>query len=420
MRLLEVLHMAGVFLRANFSLPFSCATGVHPWLLDDEVRRTPDTPLKRPLRAAKHTRAKTEGMRVKVGSRLTVIVVGRKRPETGKPMSSVVARIAMIAFTLLPFRAVAEPVTLKLAFFGSDRSMTYRAAVQPFIEAVNAEGRGLVEIVLYSGGVLGREIAQQPEVVLNGTADIAFVVPGYSPDRFPGTSVVELSGMFRDTREGTLTYTGLSAANVLKGYEDFVVLGAYVTQPESIHARSPITSIDDLKGKRIRVNNASETAAFNKLGAVPVPMQITQIAGAVSSGAIDGAAVPLTPLSDYGIKRVATHHYMLGTSGAPLALLINRKVFDALPKQVQVLILKYSGEWAAARFIEAYDRSDTDILQQLQSDPKRTVIFPSSSDIERAQTVFKSVIADWLKDNSYHQVLLTVTENELARMRAVR
>lgn len=63
--------------------------------------------------------------------------------------------------------------------------------------------RGLVKTVLYAG-VLGREIAQQPQTILDGKADIAFVVPGYTPDRFPDNSAVELPGLFTGTREAPL------------------------------------------------------------------------------------------------------------------------------------------------------------------------------------------------------------------------
>jgi TRAP-type C4-dicarboxylate transport system substrate-binding protein len=335
-------------------------------------------------------------------------------------MSKFLAICAVVSTTLLSCPAFAESIELKLAFFSSDRSSSYLGAVKPFVDAVNAEGKGVVTIVLYSGGVLGRDIAQQPDVVLDGKADIAFVVPGYTPERFTDNSVVELPGLFRDTREGTLVYTRLIALNALKGYENFVVLGAYVTEPESIHGRTPITSIDDLKGARIRVNNPSEAVALEKFGALPVPMEITRIAGAMSSGAIDAAAVSRTPLADYGIRRVAVHHYFLGTSGAPLALVMSRKKFEALPKQAQDVIRKYSGEWTATRFIESYDRFDEKVLEELKSDSKRTIVFPSSADLERAQGVFKSVTADWVRNNPYRQELLKMAESELAKMRAVR
>jgi hypothetical protein len=47
--------------------------------------------------------------------------------------------------TLLPLAALGEPIHLKLSFVSSDRTVLYRAAVKPF---VNAEGKGVpVEFV---------------------------------------------------------------------------------------------------------------------------------------------------------------------------------------------------------------------------------------------------------------------------------
>lgn len=359
-----------------------------------------------------HQRGETRHLKTQGDIRRTVV-------EKGSWMRKVLVRCTLFALALLPATADADSIPLKLAFFSSDRSTSYLAAVKPFVDAVNTEGKGLVQIVLYSGGVLGREISQQPQVVLDGNADIAFVVPGYLPDRFPDNSVVELPGLFRDTREATLVYTRLIAQNALRGYEDLVVIGAYVTEPATIHSRTPINSIDDLKGKRLRVNNSGEAAALEKLGAVPVRMEIIRIAAAISGGTIDGAAVPKTPLSDYGIKRVVTNHYFLNTSGSPLALVMNRKVFEALPNSAQNLIRKYGGEWTAARFIENYDSSDRMALEQLKSDPKRSLVFPSLSDLEQAQSVFKSVIADWLEKSTRNQQLLEKTEIELARLRTI-
>jgi TRAP-type C4-dicarboxylate transport system substrate-binding protein len=340
--------------------------------------------------------------------------------KIGKSMFKMTAPCAMFLFVLLPYAAVAEPIELKLAFFSSDQSMTYLAAIKPFVDAVNSEGHDQIKIVLYSGGVLGREISQQPDVVLDGTADIAFVVPGYTPARFPDNTVIELPGLFNDTREATLTYTRLIALNALTGYQSFFVIGAYVSEPETIHGRLPIASLADLKGQRIRVNNRIEAAALEKLGAIPVPMQITKVAAAVSSGEIDGAAVARTPLSDYGILRVATNHYFLGTSGAPLALLMNRAKFDALPKLVQDIIRKYSGEWSAAQFIETYDRSDIQILEHLRSDPNRKVVFPSPADLNTAHAAFKAVIAEWTTTSPHNSELLKLTETEIAKLRSTR
>jgi TRAP-type C4-dicarboxylate transport system substrate-binding protein len=338
----------------------------------------------------------------------------------GKSMIKVLARWALLLFALLPAPLVAEPITLKLAFFSSDRSLTYRGAIEPFIEAVNSEGKGLVKIDLYSGGILGKEIAQQPQVVLDGSADIAFVVPGYTPDRFPDNSVLELPGLLPDIREGTLVYTQLIAANALKGYEEFFVIGAFVTEPESIHSRAPIISVDDLKGKRIRVNNMGEGAALGRLGVIPVLMQITQISDAISKGSIDGAAVSISPLSDYGIKRVAVSHYFLETSGAPLVLLMNRKRFDSLPRPAQDIIRKYSGAWVAERFIETYEVAVAQVMKQLKSEPNRKLTFPTQSDLDVAHAAFKAVIAEWAAASPHHRELLELVKSDIAALRSSR
>ena len=100
-------------------------------------------------------------------------------------------------------------------------------------------------------------------------------------------------------------------------------------------------------------------------------------------------------LFEFGIARVATYHYSLPISPAPLALLMNRKTFDSLPTQAQDIIRKYSGEWAAARFIEARAATENQVIAQLKSDTRRKVIIPSPSDLEQAEAVFKTIIDEF-------------------------
>src|SRR5262245_59168623 len=128
---------------------------------------------------------------------------------------------------LLPAAASAQTATLKLSFYTSDRASVYHAPVKPFVEAVNADAKGLLEIEVYFGGTLEKSQAKQPQLVIDGGADIAFLIPGMTPDLFPDNVVVELPGLFRDMREATLTYTRLIGANALRGYQHFHVVGAF-------------------------------------------------------------------------------------------------------------------------------------------------------------------------------------------------
>src|SRR5215218_3224000 len=138
------------------------------------------------------------------------------------------AAIVILAWAWVP-SALAGPVTLKLAYFSSDRTTTYVAVVKPFLDAVNAGGQGIVQIEPHLSGVLGKEAAQQAELVLNGTADLAYAVAGMTRARFADNYIIEMPGFYRDMREATLVYTRLVAANALRGYEEFFVVGAFVT-----------------------------------------------------------------------------------------------------------------------------------------------------------------------------------------------
>src|ERR687891_2663408 len=98
--------------------------------------------------------------------------------DNGKALMRRLALFAVIAFAFFPLGAVAEPVKLKFAFFSSDRALLYRAAVKPFADGVNAEGLGALQIDVQFSGALGKDLAQQAQMVLDGAADLAFVVPG--------------------------------------------------------------------------------------------------------------------------------------------------------------------------------------------------------------------------------------------------
>jgi TRAP-type C4-dicarboxylate transport system substrate-binding protein len=335
-------------------------------------------------------------------------------------MFTMLCRCVLLSCALLSGAASAEPIKLKLAFFTSDRAVLYNGGVKPFVDAVNAEAKGLVEIEVFFSGVLGKAPAQQPQLVRDGVADMAYIVPGYTEGQFPDNAVIELPGLFRDQREASLVFTRMIAAKALRGYEDFVVINAFTAEPHSIHTRRPIASLDDLKGLRIRANNPTEAATFEKLGMHAIVMPVNQISEAISSGTIDGAAIPPAMLAEFGVGRLAGYHYIIHADAPSLALVMSRKTFEGLPEQAQDIIHKYSGEWAVARSNEFFEDINAKAMEQLKSDPKRKVIFPSQADQARIQAAFKSVIADWVGKSPRNRELLSMVEAEIAKIRSTR
>lgn len=329
-----------------------------------------------------------------------------------------IIRLAALACLLAPGWAAADPITLKLSFFTSDRSMAYQAVVKPFVDAVNREGGDRLRIQVYPSGSLGKVQKELPQLVLDGGADIAFIVPGQNPELFTDNAVIELPGLYRDAREASLVYTRLVHANLLAGYEGFFPVVTVATDPEPIHSRKNISSLSDIRGQKIRVNNPTGAVALAKLGALPIVLAFNETAPAISSGAIDGATIPTAQLFDVGVGRLVSNHYLLGTSSAPLTLLMNRRTFDELPNDAKNIIRKYSGEWAISRYADIMTRADEKVINEIKSDGRRHVVVPSASDQETAHKLFKSIVDDWSVNSVHNRALLKSTRDEITKIRA--
>jgi TRAP-type C4-dicarboxylate transport system substrate-binding protein len=117
---------------------------------------------------------------------------------------------------------------------------------------------------------------------------------------------------------------------------------------------------------------------------------------------------------------VTSYHYLIRVGLAPLAILMNKKKFDSLPIAGQDIIRKFSGEWLAVRFAEAFQANNDLVMKQFKSDPRRTTILPSQPDLDTAQAVFDKFIEEWQARNPRNMQLLTAVETELGKLRSAR
>jgi TRAP-type transport system periplasmic protein len=334
-------------------------------------------------------------------------------------MFKVLARCALFLLALLPGMANAEPIVLKFSFFTSDRSNIYQSAIKPFVDAVNDEGNGLIEIKMFFSGAISPVRAQQPQLVADDAADIAIVVPALSPDRFGDSAVMEMPGIYRDSLEASLVFTGLIEAGALEGFGDFFVIGAFLSGPENVNSRKPIATNEDLKDLTIRTNNEIQSAVLERLGAIPVLLPINQATDAVSRGKIDAATFPPSMLFEFGIGRVTNYHFMIQLGSVPIAVVMNRSKFASLPPAAQAIIREYSGQWLSERAAVALHVLDEQVLEQLiKSDPERKVSELPAADLASTQRVFASVVENWAATSPHNRELLTLARSEIVKLRS--
>jgi TRAP-type C4-dicarboxylate transport system substrate-binding protein len=331
---------------------------------------------------------------------------------------TIVTRLLAAALICAPAAAAAQPVKLKFATFSPDTERLYNTVKKPWVAAVNKDSGGAIEVELYPNGALGRAPQQQAQMVLDGVTDIGFIVPPFTPGRFPDSEVLELPGVFNDLAEGTRVYTRLVQSGVLADYGNFIPIAMWSTPPFSLHSNFPINSVKDLKGKKVRGSGVIQIESLKSLAAVPVGMPPTEVPEALSRRTIDASTSQPAVLYDFGLDRVTSHHYFVKLGIVPLAVVMNRQKFDSLPQAGQDAIRKHSLDWINRLYLDSMLEYDSSLVKKLQSDPKRKVVFPDAADQRAAQVAFEPVIKAWVAKSPRNAELYKALTAEIDKDRA--
>jgi TRAP-type C4-dicarboxylate transport system substrate-binding protein len=213
------------------------------------------------------------------------------------------------------------------------------------------EGRIKVELTAQSLGAPPRQM----QLAVDGIADIAWGVHSYTPGTYPLAEMVELpfigSGADKDSVAYWRVYkamfekTGMHPAGVH-------TLAVHVHPPGHVYnSKQAIKSVEDFKGLKLRTANASTTIAFEKFGAVPITMPVTQLRDSLSKGVVDGSMFTSEGFINFRIADLIKHGTLIegGLYSQSFFIVMNKRKWDSLPEQDRAAIDKLSGEALARR-----------------------------------------------------------------------
>ena len=325
---------------------------------------------------------------------------------------------AAILASLMTSGPVSSEEVLKLSFFASPKDPTYADVLLPWVEAINAEGKGVVRIDTFPGGALVRGPAAQAKAVSDGVADMAWVVPAYTPGRFPDNDVMELPGVIRDVRESSIAFRRLYDKGLLRGYDDFYVPLLATTHPYAIHTVDPVTTMDDLKGMKLRAGGPVASASMKALGVAPVGMPIPAVAENVSKGVLDGSGAEWNVMYAFKIIEVAKNHYMQRLGTVPLTVLFNKEKYQSLSAEARAIIDKHSGEALSRKFGDVHFAIQGMRLERTKSMKDHTIVMPDADEVARWNAVMGGVVDEWRATHPRGEELYSALVAELEAIRA--
>lgn len=252
------------------------------------------------------------------------------------------------------------------------------------------DGRVKVEVM---PKVIG-SLASQFDAVKNGIADIALVVNGYTPGRFPISEIGELPFLGDNAPITSPAYYRLYDSR-LKKYGEFKgvhVLSTFtVGSGHLFTAEKKINSVEDFSGLKIRNPSGSTLPLMDQLKMIPVQKSITETYELVSTGVVDGVIMPREAVEGYKLVEILPHFLQVpgGLYNSVLTLAVNERKWKSISEQDRESIMEISGETLAKTIGETYQRIDGRAVQAMKK---------NGSDVRIASPALTNNLASLLKE----------------------
>ena len=278
------------------------------------------------------------------------------------------AAVILSAATLIAGAAGAQAQTreLRYADFGPDRG-TRADAIKWMDSELRARSDGALGLnITWGGTLLGAKNAI--EGAGNGVADMASVVPVYEPGKLSAWRVSDIRPI-SDEYVGMMATYDLMTQNeaALADFEAQNVrfVANFTTGPSQLLSREPITSLDELKGKKIRATG-NFGKAFEENGAAAVSMSQPDVYQALSTGTIDGTASYAYVINSYKQYEVANNLTTINMGqNLGWGIVINNRVWASLKPEQQELLTQLGRDTTLYLAQKMYE-SRTTIMEKLR------------------------------------------------------
>lgn len=226
-------------------------------------------------------------------------------------------------------------------------------------EVAEKESGGKLKLEIFPSSQLGaqREMWQNVQAgliagIVDPTASIANFVPQFAVLDLPYLAQ-NPDQAFR-LLDGPVVEKELTALAPAAGFR---VVHYWEITFRNVYTRAPVNSINDLKGRKIRViPNPTFIALFRGMGAAPTPMAFGELYTALQQGVVDGAendAVTYFSTKHFEVAKnyALTNHLMLINT-----LFFSEKQWQRMPENLRAVLSKASLEGRKATLEERRTR----------------------------------------------------------------
>lgn len=303
-------------------------------------------------------------------------------------------------FTLvIATNGLAKTYELKVASPFPPMQVITRTIIKPWAAEIEKVSKGKIKAKLFLGGSLGKAPAHY-DLAAKGIVDISYHLHDYTPGRFPLTSVFSLPFMTPSAKLASeaMWKTFQEEPDFNKEYKDVKVLALFCHPGGDFHtAKQPVRKVEDFSGLKIRSANSFVNEALKLWRATPVSMPITETYQAMQRGVVDGTVLPWEGIGVFKLDEVTKYSTITDFYTMTMTIVMNKKKWDSLPKDVQQMIESTTGLAMSIRAGEEFDKTDVPFRKRALSKGIEEIILPAS-EITKLKDLTMPMRDKWVND----------------------
>lgn len=302
---------------------------------------------------------------------------------------------AVVGLMLAANSAAADTVKFTFASTNGPKDFSSQAVVR-WQQAMKEASGGELDMTYIPGGALGGDQQLLQQLATN-EIQLHVAGPVVVHKLLKAYQCMEAEFVYDDVDHGYRVWTGALGEEVSKALEDeygITIVGVGLRGARQLTANKPMKTPADLAGVKIRVTNPLRTEVFAAYGALPGPLPVSELYGALRQGVFDAQENPIPTIWGNKFYEVQKSINLTGHVISYYVITANKSFVDSLDEGHRKIFEETLAE--SVSWLNEKVRSDTDSLLEKMKAEGVEVVEP---DVAAFREIAAPIVAAFAAEN---------------------
>lgn len=266
--------------------------------------------------------------------------------------------------------------------------------------AIKEASNGRIVINNFHGGSLGGP-KDSYNMVVDGTVDIAWGLPSFSPGLFPATDAIALPfiGVKTSLQASYALWELYDSTEYLKPeWSKVKVILLHTNCDAPLITDKKIASITDIKGMNLRINAGPPTEWAKLAGANPMNIGIGDVYAAMEKGVVNGVtSTGWDVVNAFKLYEQGKCFLDYAIHVNPYFLVMNMNSYNKLPDDLKAVLDQFSGYGALEIVGSRWADVKADVLNKISQAGKELYTLPAE-EMAKFQALGEQARQVWMTD----------------------